>query len=318
MQSHFDTQTISSRQRVDYWQDAVCNTYFPLQLSIDAPLRARLSSCSFEGHDISLSCLRSSPATYTRLSTHIHSGEAPCYLVTMPCLSGIHFEQGGELVRCLPGSFIVERSDLPYRFGHERFNQVLVLKIPESAVRNRIGCALRTPGLAFNSAQGLGRLFFEKIRTLHDELPLLDAAAQEAMLGQLIESFCLVLQNDARVLASQSPALADFHLGNIGRFIERHLADPELTPEKIAQGCHISVRYLYKLLAAQNLSPKRLLYQKRLDAVYRQLCDLRVSTPIGVIAYAHGFNDQAHFSRLFRARYGLSPSALRRQAALAQ
>ncbi|MDO5103114.1 MAG: helix-turn-helix domain-containing protein [Lautropia sp.] len=315
MRRQFKTADVAVRHELDYWQEAVCSTYFPLSIESesDGPIKGALDAWEFEGRQMSISSLASAPACYSRSQQHIGSDEAPCYLITVPCLSGIHFEQDGKRIRCEPGTFIVERSDLPYRFGYTDFNQVMVLKVPEVVLHERVGRRFRPAGLAFDSQQGLGRVFLAQLRAVYNELPQLNEAAQTMLLDQLIDHLGLIIQHDDRVLHSEAPGMAAFHLANIERFILTHLSDGNLTPERIATGCGMSVRYLYKLLGAQDTSPNRLVYEKRLLAVYRQLADPRVRQPIAELAYAHGFNDPAHFSRAFRARFGASPSEVRRR-----
>ena len=41
-----------------------------------------------------------------------------CFLITVPELAEIRFEQDGKDVRCRPGAFLIERSHLPYEFSH--------------------------------------------------------------------------------------------------------------------------------------------------------------------------------------------------------
>ncbi|MDG9673642.1 helix-turn-helix domain-containing protein [Micromonospora sp. DH14] len=50
---------------------------------------------------------------------------------------------------------------------------------------------------------------------------------------------------------------------------------------------------------------------KRLAQCRRDLANPLVRQPIHAIAARWGFRDKAHFSRLFRARYGRSPQAYR-------
>jgi len=49
-----------------------------------------------------------------------------------------------------------------------------------------------------------------------------------------------------------------------------------------------------------------------LDAARRDLCDPGLAaSSVSRIAFSWGFNDAAHFSRAFRARFGCSPRELR-------
>jgi len=91
-------------------------------------------------------------------------------------------------------------------------------------------------------------------------------------------------------------------------FIERELADPELSPETIAAAHHISVRYLYKLFEPRQPSVAGWIRRRRLERCRRDLLDPALrDRPVSAIAARWGLVNAAHFSRAFRAAYGASP-----------
>jgi AraC-like DNA-binding protein len=70
----------------------------------------------------------------------------------------------------------------------------------------------------------------------------------------------------------------------------------------------MSSRHVNNLLAAQDQSFGRYVLARRLDQCRRNLADRSLShRQISEIAFAWGFNDQSHFSRAFKERFGLSP-----------
>ncbi|MER7706558.1 helix-turn-helix domain-containing protein [Kitasatospora sp. NPDC097605] len=95
-------------------------------------------------------------------------------------------------------------------------------------------------------------------------------------------------------------------------YVDRHLKDPELGPQTIAAAHGISVRSLHKLFEGEGATVSRLIQRRRLQASAEDLTrkDGGDSTVSGV-AQRWGFTDPAHFSRLFRASYGISPSQWR-------
>jgi AraC-like DNA-binding protein len=94
--------------------------------------------------------------------------------------------------------------------------------------------------------------------------------------------------------------------------IEERLGDPELSPRSIAAAQFISVRYLHKLFETQQTSAADWIRQRRLERCARDLVDPALAgAPIGTIGARWGITNQAHLSRLFRARYGVSPSDYR-------
>lgn len=99
------------------------------------------------------------------------------------------------------------------------------------------------------------------------------------------------------------------------RFIQEHLGDPCLSPGAIAEAHHISIRYLHKLFAGGGMTVAGRIRELRLERCYRDLADpSQRDRPIHSIAARWGFTDKAHFSRLFRARYGIPPKEYRRKA----
>lgn len=73
-------------------------------------------------------------------------------------------------------------------------------------------------------------------------------------------------------------------------------------------------RSLYDAFRKCGSSPAEFILAECLELCRRTLTS-RIATQQTVteIAFAHGFSDSAHFSRVFRSRYGTSPSELRRQ-----
>ena len=111
----------------------------------------------------------------------------------------------------------------------------------------------------------------------------------------------------------QRPAMSDVLFTRITWYARRHLADPDLTPARIAAEHNISVRYLYKLFAEQHLSLEQWLIAERLKGAARQLADpANRHRSIAAIAADWGFLDPGHFTRRFRKAHGMTPRDWRR------
>ncbi|GAB3264055.1 helix-turn-helix domain-containing protein [Kineococcus gypseus] len=91
-------------------------------------------------------------------------------------------------------------------------------------------------------------------------------------------------------------------------YVQAHLDDPELCAQSIAVHHHISVRYLYKLFAGETTSLSRYVLHCRLERCRRDLTTVDPrSASVAQIAYRWGFSSPAHFSRVFRDAYAMSP-----------
>ncbi|GIG84031.1 hypothetical protein Pka01_71580 [Planotetraspora kaengkrachanensis] len=97
-------------------------------------------------------------------------------------------------------------------------------------------------------------------------------------------------------------------LQRVMSYILLHLAERDLSAERIAAEHHISVRQLYLTLSQAGISLGDWVRSQRLEK-----CKLELASPayqfttIEAIAYRWGFASAPHFSRVFKAAYGVSP-----------
>jgi AraC-like DNA-binding protein len=96
-------------------------------------------------------------------------------------------------------------------------------------------------------------------------------------------------------------------------YIRAHLDDLELSHNQVAAVHHIAPRTLSRLFEDEPSSVTAYIRTCRLHAVRRDLGDpLMGRRSIAAIAARWCFTDQAHFTRAYRAEFGVTPSASRR------
>ena len=79
----------------------------------------------------------------------------------------------------------------------------------------------------------------------------------------------------------------------------------DLSGERIASECGVSVRHLNRLFARDGVSLMQYVWDRRLARCQRELTDpMMYHRSISEIAIASGFKELSHFSRAYRARYG--------------
>jgi AraC family transcriptional regulator, positive regulator of tynA and feaB len=96
-------------------------------------------------------------------------------------------------------------------------------------------------------------------------------------------------------------------------YIEAKLVDPELSVERIAHACSISIRGLHRHFAEDPAgSVSRYLWQRRLIRCAEALRDpSRADLSITDVCFSYGFSSSSHFSRLFKDQFGVSPARYR-------
>jgi AraC-like DNA-binding protein len=97
----------------------------------------------------------------------------------------------------------------------------------------------------------------------------------------------------------------------LSAFIEDNLANPLLSAEYAALQLRCSVRYVHKVFSSIGTTFGAYVTERRLDFARADLVSAGRQTPISAVAYKWGFNDLSTFNRLFKRRFGCTPSAAR-------
>ncbi len=135
----------------------------------------------------------------------------------------------------------------------------------------------------------------------------------------------LVADNFCRLLAVACGASAGEHqeairLGRLEeakRYINLHLAEPGLAPEKAAAALKMSVRQLHRLFEPSGTTFAQYVTTRRLEECRAAIMNPIRDRAVTDIAFAWGFNSFATFHRNFRQAFGVAPSELRQNATTA-
>lgn len=167
-------------------------------------------------------------------------------------------------------------------------------------------------GLVISDQVGSGRLLAAHMRTLWDtieDMTSSDAAiaakAAATLMSGAILSRCESARGGARPVEKM--------LLTTGRqYIQQRLADTDLTPEAVREHLGVSRSLAYKVFAPVG-GISAFIQGRRLDQAFDAILQDRAEQQtLAEIAYRHGFRSDAHFSRAFRARFGVTPGRLRR------
>jgi AraC family transcriptional regulator, positive regulator of tynA and feaB len=157
---------------------------------------------------------------------------------------------------------------------------------------------------------GPARLLVRYMNALALELAVLEPAATAAAATAALELLRAAVEPGLPTgRAAERTALR----AEIRRYVRAHLPEPGLGPVSIARAFSISVRALHALFEDADASVAVLVRNERLA---RCLEDLRQPNGGSVtdIAFRWGFCDAAHFSRVFKREFGLTPSEVRHEA----
>ena len=99
----------------------------------------------------------------------------------------------------------------------------------------------------------------------------------------------------------------DALMERVMKYMNEHLADPDLNVEKLTEDVGISRAQLHrKLKEIAGVSAGEFIRNLRLEQAARLIEEGQIN--ITQVAYSVGFCNQTHFSTVFKKHYGMSPS----------
>ena len=181
------------------------------------------------------------------------------------------------------------------------------LGLPRDLVREAAGRLPISP---------LQRLVIDHVRGIARDIDTLPAGAGARMLGAAtVELLRALVTSSADPRQARPDDDAGALLAQTKFYVQRHFADPGLSPLRIARAHAVSVRRLYTVWAADPQSLAEHIMAVRLETARSRLAAPSPRPPtIAAVGRDCGFADMAHFARRFRQAYGMTPREWRRAA----
>ncbi|MCD8503609.1 MAG: AraC family transcriptional regulator [Burkholderiaceae bacterium] len=309
MSIHLSTYEIVESQRLEFWNEVVCKHCVPAASHTNGQenFKGRFTAKSIA--DIEVCEMSSLEHTWDRGSSHLRAGAAEDFLLAFMLSGNGHLEQSGRVASTQTGGIVLYDSARPFKFRLEP-ESVILLKIPRDQLLFRVPQAENFTAIPFAYEKPLTGLLASTIKQAAKEsLPeLVPSTVRAQLAGSLLDLLGATLQMQMGVCES-----LDFGqkalLQQVKSYIEEHLTDPGLDTRQLAEAHCISTRTLTRLFAQGGITPMRWVWQRRLQSAYFALKEGRAHQ-VTEAAFRSGFNDVAHFSRLFKRAYGMAPSAL--------
>lgn len=306
----FNTDVVVPRDRAAQWREWVWRHFGGLESHL-------YGDTAFDGR---LAAARAGDVILTRLEGGRHRvvrtpgmarGDDSAYLkIVAPWQGSAQVHQHGRQASAREGNWLIYDTTAPYEIDNPDATEHLIVMLPKAQMAER-GVHLG-PLMARQAGggRGISRVALEAMRHTYRELPeMSETAARGAgeLIMQLVRLSLLELSGQ-ETASTQKVALRD----RIRDHVARHLRDPRLSIEHIAQALNCSKRHLHNAFAEGDQTLASYIQQQRLQAC---IDDLRRNAlerrPITDVALSWGFSNHSHFSRVFREHTGMSPSEFR-------
>ncbi|MEU8515083.1 helix-turn-helix domain-containing protein [Kitasatospora sp. NPDC048722] len=302
-----DTAAIPPADRAEYWHEAVSRTFIPLDVSLleGSPTPARISSHRLG--DLQVSRVRSGPQRVVRSAGLIARGGEDHLTLALQHRGTARLVQDDCQVLLRPGAFAISDAGRPFAKELQESFDFTAFHWPRSAVGISEEDLRVLTARPFDAGEGTARL----VTTYLGRLSRAADALEPDVAGRLATTALDLLAALACELRGRSvpepPEPSLVTLARVKDHILRHLGDPGLSPERIAAAHHVSVRYLHKLFRYEDATVARWIQRQRLDMCRRELARPAGRATVAAVAGRWGFVSASHFSRAFRAAYGVSP-----------
>lgn len=304
---HLTTDAVAEKDRASYWRDLVCDTFVELECEMPYSDTFSGSLSNIDLGDFQVSIVDSTSQIVRRTRDSIRNSNRDHFLLSLQTCGRGMIAQDDRVAVLKPGDFALYDSTRPYRLEFDnRFGQI-VLQLPRQTVTERLIDADLLTAMRVDGGSGVGLLTSNFIRQLHDQIEAIDELSSGRLKASAVDLLATALaeQSGARTHCSEGQAILR---RRVCAYIDQHLSDHGLTCERIAAAHAISERQLRRVFEGSELSVSEWIWSRRLEQAKRDLEDpLKAPLSVTAIAYDVGFKDSAHFSRSFRARFGLSP-----------
>ena len=153
--------------------------------------------------------------------------------------------------------------------------------------------------------------------SLNRQLPAADTDNDTILADAILDAVTAAVNSSFRDRDSNCSSSSGALLERVKSFIDRHLLDNDLDPERIASAHSVTVRYLNQLFAREDTSITRWVCQQRLEKCAEILNSSRhINRNINDVAYLCGFNSLSYFYMSFKKHYGCTPREYRLNASI--
>ncbi|GMV01458.1 MAG: AraC family transcriptional regulator [Burkholderiales bacterium] len=309
------TDFVSPGERVGYWSEWIDRLFCGLQSDV-------YGDTAFDGHmateqagDVVLTRLEADRHRVLKSDREVRGGDVGYLKIVAPYRGTAGVEQQGRQAWVSPGEWCIYDTTDRYRVANPVHVEHLIVMVPRAPLVER-GLPLdRLMAQRLGAHGGISRLALQAMRGAWQELPSIAPSAARGVGESIVQLVQLSLLELAG--RDSAPTQREALRERIKQLVARRLGDARLSVDAIAVELNCSRRQLYNAFGDEPDGVAGYVLAQRLEACRRDFDD-RCQDAISItdIALRRGFNHPAHFSRAFKARFGVTPSEWRLRATL--
>ncbi|MFF8727014.1 helix-turn-helix domain-containing protein [Streptomyces sp. NPDC015171] len=311
----YTTEAVPAQRRRAYWREALSRTFGAVDMGVPDEVDGGTIRTSPLG-PMQVVTVDGDPLRARRTPRLIAGSADDDYVVVKLLTRGVaRIEQDTREAYVRPGQLFVYDMARPVRLTLPEAFRTKSLVLPREVLGLSESDLRQITASALGADSALGGLLSPFLSRLVDAAGTYPQRTGELIARNVVDLVQTLAEERLGGTCADTPSGARMSLLRIRAYIDQRLADPDLTPDAIARAHHISVRYLHKLFQLEDITVSRWIQQRRLEQCRRDLARREpAGRTVAAVAHRWGFTSASHFSRVFRAAYGVSPAEWRNSA----
>lgn len=301
------TRLVAPAERVDFWEDHNRRHLVGLTCTSYATEGLWATGVNYEVGDLRLADIAGGAHVIERTPELCRTEPKDAVFASLLVDGTGFFYHGDGCLTLAPGDLVLYDTRRPYLFGFTGPMRQLLLDIPRSIFTERYDVSEESLPLL------LGKYPDERA-LLRSELAALTRMTVTRQVEDLQRFQDRTLDVLGGLAAGMDAVSAGSHLRLAGAktYVDRQLANPTLSVDRVAAVAGVSARQLTRLFESEGTTPARYIAERRLQRAREQLCDpAYAALTIADVAHRWGFASHAHFTRAFRRAFGEAPRDVR-------
>ena len=293
----------------ELWRQSLDETFGGLAPDAVGEPTGTMSGAGFGPLDVYL--VSGSPQVLRRTPRAVRREPNDLLKLCIPLTGTGTVSQSGRQVHIKAGQMALYDTGRPYELRLERQWSCAVLAFPREALSLPDNVCGRAMQHTHPLDEGPGAVLAGFVTAAIRQQASIGASA-----GRLGEAGLHLIAGTLGVPEpADGEAAADAQRLQVLRYARKHLAEPDLSHDRIAAAHRMAPRTLHRLFEHEPNTVTEYIRLRRLESAHRDLTDPRLNHhSIARVPARWCFTSQAHFTRAFHARYGVPPSMVRRAA----
>lgn len=308
--ARFDSTKLETGLRYDAWRENMGVLFDVASSDGSSPdLSKPASIVTADLGDTVLARARAESQLFRRSARRLHREELGLILVQ-------YFPRGGGIIcgreRLVAGDMQIIDTEKPYELAATDYEN-LTLMVPHDLRATLSPVIDKLHARSISGKNPMVRMLGDHLQSLWRNVSGMDISQARIAVQGTIGLLHGYLATDSALAEELEPAVGDALGLAMRRFIEQNL-EKSLKPEQLAREFRVSRSQVYRLFKRDD-GVARYVWERRL-----QRSRVLLTTPwlqhldIGAVAFEVGYSSNAHFTRAFRARFGMTPSRMRAEA----